>query len=165
SIRPGRTGAWAVGPPVCGTETGGIGPQRLMPILSFRATESSSTRSAGVSTHHGVRMRLRTLAMDMVTAVTVTAVSATRGTSARDTIRGTPPGVASPRPLGTRTALVEAVSADLAVAEPSAVAVSAAAAEASAVAAGEVSAVVGVSMAAEEEAVSMGVAAEGAVRV
>src|ERR1035441_8467018 len=147
SIRPGRTGAWAVGPPVCGTETDGIGRHRLMPILSFRATESSSTRSAGGSTHHGVRTRLRTLAMDTdtavtVTAVTITAVSATLVTSGPDTVRDTQLVVASPDPLDTPTALAEELSADFAVAEPSAVAASAAAAAASAVAAVEASAVV-----------------------
>ena len=83
-----------------------------MPKLSFRATESSSTRSAGVSTHHGVRMKLRTLAMDAVTAVTVTAgtvtvVLATLATSGPDTVRDTQLVVASPDPLDTPTALAE----------------------------------------------------------
>jgi hypothetical protein len=75
-------------------------------------------------------------------------VSATLVTSGPDTVRDTQLVVASPDPLDTPTALAEELSADLAVAEPSAVAASAAAAlavaavEDSAVAAVEASAVV-----------------------
>jgi chromate transporter len=99
-----------------------LGPPGLMPILSFRATESSTTRSAGVSTRRGSRLTLPTLVMAsamVATAVTTAmAVSATTVASGRDTVRCMPLTAVSPEGLpGTRTTLAEALSADLAVAE------------------------------------------------
>ncbi len=171
---PGVTPARAVGPPVYGTGTDGIGPRHSMPILSSQATASSTTRSAGVSTHPGMRMRLRTLGTDTVTVVTVTVVTvvpASIVTSARDTVRDSPLVAAPPGLLDTRTALAEELWADLAVAELTVVEVSAAGASAAAEvsAAPEASAVAEVSAATDsmeeaEGAVSM--AAEGtAVRL
>jgi hypothetical protein len=79
---------WSLSP---GTATDGIGTPGLMPILSFRATESSTTRSAGVSTRRGSRLTLLTLVMAsamVATAVTTAmAVSATTVASGRDTVR------------------------------------------------------------------------------
>jgi hypothetical protein len=117
-------------------------------------------------------MRLRTLAMDTATAVTVTVASATVVTSGRDTIRLMPLTVASRGWEDTRTALVEEVSGDIAVGQDS-VAAASAAVEASAVvvaSAVEASAMLEVSVAADsmeavEGAVSMEVAAEVTVRV
>jgi hypothetical protein len=158
---PGRMGERAVGPPVCGAGTDGIGINRLMPILSFRMTGSSSTRSAGVFTRPGVRMRPRTLAMDTAMAVTAM-VTVVAVILARATVRHTPPVLAAPDRLDMRTTFVVELSAVLAVAEPSG-----AAAEVSAtVASGEASAMVEVSVAAVstgvvEEAVSTEVVAEG----
>ena len=131
-MRPARTGASAVGPPVCGTGADGIGIHRSTPIPSFRTTGFSSTRSAGVSTRRGVRLRRRTLAMGSATAATAMVTAGV--TSARDTVRRTPPGAAALDPLDTRTAFAGELWAGLAVAELS-VAAALAEPEASAVAA------------------------------
>jgi hypothetical protein len=95
----------------------------LMPIRSSPTTESSSIRSAGGSTRRGMHMGLRTLATVTASVATVTVVSATLVTSDRDTDRDTPLVVALLGRSDTRTALVEAVSADLAVRELSVAAV------------------------------------------
>ncbi len=89
--------------------TDGIGTLRLTPIRSFRMMASSSIRSAGASTHHGMRMELRTLDTDTAGSAmvaTATAVSATVDISGRDTIRATQPVAALPGPLHTRTTFV-----------------------------------------------------------
>ncbi|SPF55324.1 hypothetical protein SBA4_7050002 [Candidatus Sulfopaludibacter sp. SbA4] len=52
--------------------TGGIGTRGSVRIRSFRATESSTTHSAGASTHHGWRLERRTLGTATVVSDTVT---------------------------------------------------------------------------------------------
>ena len=165
-MRLGHTAAEAVGPRPTGMATDGIGTLHSMPTRSFRAMESSSIRSAGVSIRRGMRMELRTLAMVTATVATVTVASVNLVTSGRDTVPGMPLVIEFLGRLDTRTALVGAASVDSAVPELSEEEVVDFAAAASAVV--EVSGVVADSAAAEVdsvvavvEAVSMEVAAEG----
>src|SRR5579859_2177684 len=151
-MRPEPTGVVSVGPRPHSTGTDGIGTLRLMPIRSSPTMESSSIRSAGGSTRRGMHMGLRTLATVTASVATVTVVSATLVTSGRDTDRDTPLVVAPLGRLDTRTALVEAVSADSAVRELSVAGVADSAEAASAVVEASVAAVADSMVA---EAVSM----------
>lgn len=96
----------------------GIGTLGLTPIRSSRTMVFSTTRLVGASTLLGSRLELRISDTDTVGTVmaeTATVGSALLDTSGRVTVQPTPPVVAPPDPLDTRTTFV--VPASLASAE------------------------------------------------